>query len=316
MAAGLDTLPPGLFSYGGHAMSSLNRCRKSGSGWTAQRLKHDDETPGYRVRETIRACRRGWSITPLNGKVPVLPGWQNAPRPTIAQAVAWTRAGNIGLRTGRISGLVVIDLDTAKGADRDRLELPSTVTVITGSGGLHFYFRHPGGKIRNSVGRLAPHIDVRGDGGQVVFVGSIHPGTGRTYRWADGASPDERPLADIPDALLARLRGGHREHFANSANIANAISPSKLLGGGASPYGSAALAREVLAVQSAPQGTRNDTLNRAAFCLGQLVATGHLLQQEVFLRLEGAAEECGLSTSEAARTIRSGLTAGLMEPRS
>lgn len=246
-------------------------------------------------------------VTPLRGKVPILSGWQRAPGPTVSQAIAWARAGNVGVRTGKASGLVVIDVDIAKGGDALRLGLPPTVTVRTGGGGQHFYFRHPGGAVPNSVGRLGPHVDVRGDGGQVVFVGSVHPETGRAYVWAAGRSPEDVRVADCPKDVLYRVRPGNS---ANCANAAKLIPIPIRSAAGSTRYGQTALEGEALAVQAAPLGTRNDRLNRAAYRLGQLVAAGHLFEQEVVLRLSWAAEANGLATGEATRTIRSGLAAG------
>ena len=276
---------------------------------TGGRSRGGGETITRRVSETIKACQRGWAVTPLRGKVPILAGWQDAPPPTHSQAIAWAHAGNIGLRTGRVSRLVVIDLDIAKGGDADRLGLPPTVTVLTGGGGRHFYFRHPGGKVPNSVGRLGPHVDVRGDGGQAVFVGSVHPHTGRPYAWAAGRSPEDVSAAALPRDILRQLTGGLRGNSANCANSANYLSGV----GMSSAYGRAALDGEVLGVQTAPYGTRNDRLNRAAYRLGQLIADGHLFELEVVLRLLWAAEACGLPVGEASRTIRSGLMATLRE---
>ena len=72
---------------------------------------------------------RGWSFTPLAGKRPILKAWQNAPRETLDQALAWAAQGNVGLRTGRISGVVVIDVD--EGGSVESLALPSTITAST-----------------------------------------------------------------------------------------------------------------------------------------------------------------------------------------
>jgi hypothetical protein len=63
------------------------------------------------------------------------------------------------------------------------------------------------------------------------------------------------------------------------------------------------------------EGTRNDTLNRAAFRLGQLVAAGHLDPTYTADRLLGAATASGLGDAEAEATIRSGLHAGQSQPR-
>ena len=77
----------------------------------------------------------------------------------------------------------------------------------------------------------------------------------------------------------------------------------------------AALRDETRLVATARPGTRNDTLNRAAFSLGQLVAAGLLPPLAVVSTLASAAERAGLPTDEARRTIRSGLAAGARCPR-
>src|SRR5688500_17456940 len=71
-------------------------------------------------------------------------------------------------------------------------------------------------------------------------------------------------------------------------------------------YLTRALAEEVANVADAPDGERNDTLNKAAFALGQLVAHG-LSRDDVERQLTAAAEVIGLESDEIARTIRSGL---------
>lgn len=83
-------------------------------------------------------------------------------------------------------------------------------------------------------------------------------------------------------------------------------------GGG---YAAAALAREVERVATASKGTRNDSLNRAAFSLGQLVAEGELDEGVVVRELTAAALAVGLGELEIKRTIRSGLQGGAKHPR-
>ena len=77
----------------------------------------------------------------------------------------------------------------------------------------------------------------------------------------------------------------------------------------------AALERETAQVRTAAPGTRNSTLNRAAFRLGQLVATRALERTTVEVALTGAALAAGLGQREVERTIHSGLEAGLTHPR-
>lgn len=76
-----------------------------------------------------------------------------------------------------------------------------------------------------------------------------------------------------------------------------------------------AIEDETWAVRGTPPGGRNNRLNTAAFNLGQIVAGGHLGQAEVERELTKAAAAAGLTQREALNTIRSGLTAGMRQPR-
>lgn len=84
-----------------------------------------------------------------------------------------------------------------------------------------------------------------------------------------------------------------------------------------SRYGEAALTRELIGIaQSIEDQNRNSTLNAAAFSLGQLIAGGELDQSSTEAALLGAAMAKGLGEKEARNTIRSGIAAGMREPRS
>ena len=66
---------------------------------------------------------------------------------------------------------------------------------------------------------------------------------------------------------------------------------------------------------SVVDGTRHDTLNKAAFNLGQLVGSGLLPELAVVTSLTDAARQSGLPERDIHRIIRSGLTAGTRHPR-
>jgi putative DNA primase/helicase len=89
----------------------------------------------------------------------------------------------------------------------------------------------------------------------------------------------------------------------------------ELSGRAPSRYYEVALERECDRVRNALKGTRNDTLNRAAFSLGQLICDGGLDRPTVERELMRAALACGLGEAEAAKTIKSGLDDGMMHPR-
>jgi putative DNA primase/helicase len=87
---------------------------------------------------------------------------------------------NIGIRTGHVSGVLVLDIDGERGLESLRkLEaqyapLRPSYRVKTGSGGLHYYFAMPDADIHNSASKLLPGLDIRGNGGYVVAVPSLH----------------------------------------------------------------------------------------------------------------------------------------------
>lgn len=84
----------------------------------------------------------------------------------------------------------------------------------------------------------------------------------------------------------------------------------------AARYVSAALHSEVMRVSVAREGTRNDTLFRAAAALGSLVNTGHLDENAIHAALQAAAARTGLSDGEASTAIESGIETGRRSPRS
>ena len=210
----------------------------------------------------------------------------------------WSRwpEANLGLRTG--VEMDVADIDSAEGWHGLRHllggNLPAGPRVRTGSGGWHFWFRPM--EFGNRV-RLLPGLDWRGTGGYVVAPPSRH--VHGDYRWMRGpgtelpsASPALRALIEGPTVAPAARR-----------SIAH---PDR--------YAQAALTAEADRVARAPVGSRNDTLNRAAFALGRLVGGGLLDAGQVVHELETASRFAGLGRAETRQTIRSGLTAGRRAP--
>lgn len=119
----------------------------------------------------------------------------------------WTEHpdSNIAIVTGAGSGVVVLDVDIRHGGDdslHDLIQkhgaLPHTAEALTGGGGRHFFFKHPGREIRNSAGKLGSGLDIRGDGGYVVAPPSVHA-SGNQYHWEMSADPfDGTDLAPMP----------------------------------------------------------------------------------------------------------------------
>ena len=276
----------------------------------------------------LAAARRGWHVFPCHpeSKRPAIKQWEQQATTDEQQIHHWWpdySRKNIGVAAGP-SGLLVVDLDQPKtsadlapepwrsrgatngadvlamtAADHDA-GIPATYTVATPSGGQHLYYRQPTGhQLGNSAGRIGWKIDTRGHGGYIVGAGSI---TDHGRYQASNTTPPQALPDWIANALDTTPPADQAPRTAASLRSA-------------SSYALAALTGELENVLAAAPGQRNDTLNRAAFALGQLV--GAQLLDETIARdeLVSAAGRIGLSRAEAERTITSGLAAGTRHPR-
>lgn len=122
--------------------------------------------------------------------------------------------------TGAASGLFVVDPDVKGGVNGiNQLEqflggLPKdTLTVVTPSGGLHFYHAHPGFPVHGH--KFASAVDIKGDGELVYVVGPGSPGFTKTKDpcvvepgIAYTALEADAPISAAPTKLLSWLRIG------------------------------------------------------------------------------------------------------------
>lgn len=171
---------------------------------------------------TAGRCSCGKSVCPAPGKHPRI-AWERLARSpaTRAEVEGWWRRwpqANLAVVTGTVSGLVVLDVDPRHGGDEtvaaleaEHGSMPRTVKSLTGGGGQHFYFRHPGRRIVSRV--IAPGLELKAEGGMVISPPSVHT-TGRHYVWERGRVPSDVALADLPEWLLLDVLdlvgGAHR----------------------------------------------------------------------------------------------------------
>lgn len=119
------------------------------------------------------------------GKRPILEWAQyQEERPSMDDITSWWTTwpkANIGIVTGAVSNLVVVDIDSKQGREfASASRFPRTLVAFTGKG-YHLYYKHPGDIVPNAT-NWVPGIDIRGDGGYVVAPPSEHY-NGRRYRW-------------------------------------------------------------------------------------------------------------------------------------
>ncbi|MDO9096954.1 MAG: bifunctional DNA primase/polymerase, partial [Candidatus Methanoperedens sp.] len=105
-----------------------------------------------------------------------------------AQVSAWWTQNpdaNIGVATGKISGISVLDIDKDKGGFQSikDYDVPDTLYSQTGGGGQHKIFKYDE-KVPTNAGTLAPGIDFRNDGGYILVPPSNHI-SGKQYVWCD-----------------------------------------------------------------------------------------------------------------------------------
>jgi putative DNA primase/helicase len=159
---------------------------------------------------------------------------------------------------------------------------------------------------------LGKGIDVRGDGGYVVGAGSVHS-SGVIYRYVEGRGLGEIDVAFAPQWMTDLISAPKSTGAVDTELNVPPVPADKL--DRARTYAEAARGRESDRLRKAPKHQRNDTLNMAAFKLGQLLPYGLFDPAAVTNDLARAAAEIGLNDHEIGPTIMSGLNAGSRYPR-
>ena len=253
------------------------------------------------------------------GKAPLGRGWGARRLSTRALFAIFKRQpwAGIGLALGPAAGVVDLEVDDRQQAGPLLAELfpagPPRTMGWTSSRGEHRLFQWDDRLDR--AGSAVVHLA----GGAVEFrLGSGGKQLGAVCPPSPGA--DGRPrcwngiweIASCPEVLIEVVT---RMADAQLPGVRAVRSPRVRPEGTPGRYALAVLEREADRVRTAGPGTRNSTLNRAAFCLGQLVAARALDRAAVEVALTGAALAAGLGEREVERTIKSGLEAGLVHPR-
>jgi hypothetical protein len=295
---------------------------EAGAGDDAGQAVRDDGTAAVRptlgpVHDALTLTAWGWHVFPCRpgAKLPATShGFHDATDDPDRLLDWWDAVPtyNVAVATGAVSGLVVLDvdpggLDPLAAVQAEHGPLPRTLSTVTPRGGFHGFYRHPGRPVPCSASKLGPNLDVRADGGYVLVPPSIVDG--HPYRWRTEPWPAPT-IAELPAAWVDLLT-------VQPTAATRTVPPAPAVAGvdgRVAAWTTAAVRGELEAVTTAPVGTRNHTLNRAAFRLGQLAAAGALDPDAATGALEAAAAACGLGPGEAARTIASGFAAGLAEP--
>ncbi len=258
----------------------------------------------------FRLALRGFAVFPLAPGAKVPPagshGFHDASADCDVARARWAKTprANIGVATGSRSGIWVFDVDPQHGGDQALADLeaehgplPLTIEASTPSGGRHLYWRWDAEapEIRNSTSRIGPGLDARGEGGSITLPPSVLA-DGRRYRWVKNSAGT---FADAPPWLTAKALPPPRPPR----------QAPKPLSGDTDRYVASAAAAELAELEGAPEGTRNDALNRASFSLAGFVKANLLPEDWARGQLEARAVNLGLSVIEARGTIDSAFNA-------
>ena len=167
--------------------------------------------PVYGIHLGACTCKKGIEC-PKGGKHPKQRKWQGKGTCNADEILAWWQSPlpNVGVVTGSVSGIVVVDVDGDEGQKTlndlaaKEAAILNTRTHRTGSGGLHLFYRYPDFTVGNSV-RLLPGIDVRGNAGLIVLPPSLHV-SGRRYEVTN-----DREIAALPEMFRQSLTQCHKE---------------------------------------------------------------------------------------------------------
>jgi hypothetical protein len=267
-----------------------------------------------RMDEALAYASCGWPVFPA-----IIVGEERRKQPltrhghndaTVDAAIIrswWSRwpQAVIGAPTG--VDFCVLDVDPRHGGDQTLIELgftelPQTLTVRTGGGGVHLYFLPVPG-LRNTAGAdgrgVGDGLDWRGEGGWVVV-----PASGTGYHWLN-----ELPMIAVPEALLPKI--------GNGVEIVGNAARTEVL----DEYGAAALRSAASNIMAARNGSQERTLNDECYGIGRRVGAGRIpaaVAYEVLLaaglRMPSYDPRRQWQPREVADKVRRGLSQGRARP--
>lgn len=204
----------------------------------------------------------------------------------------------VAVPTGEVSGIAVLDIDAAgrNWLAENEHRLPPTRGHQTRSDGLHIVFRHRPG-LRCSQGVIAPGVDVRAEGGYVIWWPVLGYGVEdrALAEWPDWLVPqdgDRRPKtgAFVPVQMRDDAPGMGRQRTDNLVRRSERI---------------------LRCVEAAPVGTRNARLFWAARRFAEMIAEGAIRPWVAGQLLEEAARQCGLVRDDGIGAVRATIHSGL-----
>ncbi len=176
------------------------------------------------LEAALKYAEKGFSVIPVaQNKIPLIK-WEpyQKQRATKENIQTWWKdhpQANIGLVTGEISNLLVVDCDTPESTQRIQETIPENLIVPcekTPRGGMHFFFSHSEGFVNRA--KVAIDTDIRTSGGYCAVAPSIN-GNGRRWEWVVSLHDFDPP--EIAIGLKALLKDNNNSLYRESVTLGN-----------------------------------------------------------------------------------------------
>lgn len=168
---------------------------------------------------------KGYSIIPVGKDKRPLISWQEFQNriPKKEEVEGWYKKwpdAGIAIVTGKVSGILVFDIDPRNGGSPDPFKKYNTVESLTGGGGNHFIFLYPDFSVP-TIPSILQGVDIKSDGGYIVVPPSLHP-SGKQYTW-NKSILENTPLA-LPEDLVDLIKGHSQEQHKFDSSILEGVS--------------------------------------------------------------------------------------------
>ncbi|MEW8563754.1 MAG: bifunctional DNA primase/polymerase [Candidatus Thiodiazotropha sp.] len=187
------------------------------------------------LNAALHYADRGWAVLPVSrSKKPINSNGSRGASTDKSQISAWWQEypnAQIGITTGEVSGIWVVDVDMKNGKDGlkalqqrfgPQFELDEeTLIQKTPTGGFHFIFAWDDARVVHNAQDALDGVDIRGDGGFIMVAPSSFNVDGEwiAYQWND---PSFQPLT--APSWAWELAASAEANRCNPVDLSSAIS--------------------------------------------------------------------------------------------
>lgn len=173
----------------------------------------------------------------------------------------------------------------------------------TPSGGRHYYFKLPKDipYLSSSRGALPNNVEIKGNNSCVMARGTITR-EGLRYENDTHSLLDVRDTMELPACLISLVYKVQKEYSSKPLSLSNR-------------YVETIIKNEIQNILNSRSGSRNNTLNKASFCIGTVLNQSNISKHEVEKMLIMASMQVGLSSDESYNTVSRSLEMGIENPR-